>query len=67
MAHKAGTFKQSDETKAKIAAAARKQWKDPKVRAERQAKMKEGWARRKDDLGICTTCGQPLLEESGRG
>lgn len=66
MARPAGSHIRSDETKAKIAEAARKQWKDPKVRARRMAKMKEGWQRRKEELGICPSCGQPLPEETGR-
>ena len=61
-----GTFNQSEEAKEQIAEATRRQWKNPQVRARRSAALKAAWARKKANLGICETCGQPLPEEEGR-
>lgn len=61
-----GSYNQSAEVKERIGAAAKDQWKDPKVRAKRQKAMREAWAKKKADLGICSHCGQMLPEESGR-
>lgn len=66
MPPKRGGFTQSETAKGKIGSAAKDQWKDPKVRAKRQKAMKEAWAKKKSMTGICTHCGQPLPEESGR-
>lgn len=61
-----GTFKQGEEAKRKISEAALKQWQNPQLRRRRSEAMKAAWAKRKEMMGICTHCGQPLPEESGR-
>jgi hypothetical protein len=62
-----GSFQQSDEARAKIAEAAKRQWANPKVRAARTARIKEGWERRRlEGIGVCSACGQPIMPEEGR-
>lgn len=59
-------FVHKEESKQKIAESAKKQWQDPKSRAQRSKALKEAWMRRKAAMGICGACGQMLPEESGR-
>jgi RNA polymerase-binding transcription factor DksA len=61
-----GDFTQSDQAKQRIKEAATAQWQDPEIRARRQEALKAAWARKKESLGICPSCGQPLPEETGR-
>jgi RNA polymerase-binding transcription factor DksA len=66
MPAKRGDFTHSDQVKERIKEATKQQWQDPEIRARRQEALKAAWARKKESLGICTSCGQPLPEETGR-
>jgi hypothetical protein len=66
MSRPAKGHSQSEAARAKIGKAAEELWKDPEVRAKRQAGLVAAWERRRVNLGICSECGQPLPEDNGR-
>lgn len=55
------------DSKAKLSDAAARQWQDPKTRAKMIESLRAAWARRRQGLDICTTCGRPFEDETGRG
>lgn len=59
MAAKAG-WVQSDEARAKIAAAAKRHWSNPDIRDRMREGMREAWRRKREAAPCCPRCGQLL-------